>query len=240
MMAAYMRNFTSDVGLVVGVPIAERPVTIAGHIEAFLINGHARLLLTASALGIGFGVGKAMLFRRSDLARAGGIEAMAYTIAEDTAISKGLAAIGLKTVFAHRTLRQVVGWRSLREIYDRQLRWSVIRRSHEPLTFPLEPIATPLPAAIAAIFAAPLLGVSAATAFALTAVGWFGCEILVARIKGWEVSWFSPLAFIGRELLTLATWLRAWTTDDVVWANGRFEVLNAAPVSRDGVEAKKA
>jgi len=228
MMAAYIQNFTPGVGLIVGVPIAEQPETLAGHIEAFLINGHARLLLTASALGLGFGVGKAMLFRRSDLARAGGFEAISYTLAEDTALSKGLAAIGLKTVFAHKTLRQIIGWRSLREIYDRQLRWSVIRRSHEPLTFPFEPVVSPLPAAIAAAFAAPLAGIAAGSAFGLTLFGWFGCEILIAWLKGWEVSVFSPLAFAGREILALAAWLRAWTTDDVVWANGRFDVFNGS------------
>lgn len=227
-MAAYMQNLTPDVGLVVGVPIAERPESLAGHIEAFVINGHARLLLTASALGLGFGVGKAMLFKRSDLAHAGGFEAMAYTLAEDTAISKGLAAIGLKTVFAHKTLRQIIGQRSLREIYDRQLRWSVIRRAHEPATFPLEPITSPLPAAVAAAIAAPLIDLSAGTAFGLTVFGWFGCEILIAWLKGWEVSILSPLAFIGREILALAAWLRAWTTDDVVWANGRFDVFTGA------------
>ncbi len=228
MMAGYMRNFIAGVGLVVGVPIAERPEGLAGHIEAFLINGHARLLLTASALGLGFGVGKAMLFKRSDLARAGGFEAMAYTLAEDTAISKGFAAIGLKTVFADKTLRQIIGRRSLREIYDRQLRWCVIRRAHEPVTFPLEPIIGPLPAAVAAAVAAPLIGLSAGTAFALSALAWFGCEIFIAWLKGWEISLLSPLAFIGREILAFAAWLRAWTTDDVVWANGRFGVFTGA------------
>jgi ceramide glucosyltransferase len=231
-LAGYMRNFTEGVGLVVGVPVAERPQGLAGHIEAFLINGHARLLLTASALNLGFGVGKAMLFKRSDLERAGGFEAMAYTLAEDTAISKGFAAIGLKTVFAHRTLRQIIGPRTLRDIYERQLRWSVIRRAHEPVTFPLEPVISPLPAALAAAVAAPLVGISDGAAFGLSLLAWFGCEVSVAWLKGWEVSLVSPLAFMGREILALAAWTRAWTTDDVVWANGRFDVFNGARATK--------
>ena len=63
-MAAFVQNFSQGVGLVCAVPVAVRPENFAGRIEAFLINGHARLLLTASALGLGFGVGKTMLFRR--------------------------------------------------------------------------------------------------------------------------------------------------------------------------------
>ncbi len=226
-MAVLMQNFTPGVGLVVGVPVAEQPRSLAGHVEAFLINGYARVLLTASVLGLGFGVGKAMIFKRGDLARAGGVDAMAYTLAEDTAISRGLAAIGLKTVFAHRSVRQLIGRRTLREIYDRQVRWSVIRRANE-VTFPFEPFANALPSAGAAALAAPLLGLHAAAAFALALLGWFACEIGVAWLKGWEVSAWSPLAFMGREILALAAWLRAWTTYDVVWANGRFDVFDGA------------
>ncbi len=233
-IADFMRNFTDGVGLVCGVPVAEQALSLAGHVEALIINSHARLLLTASTLGLGFGVGKVMLFRRSDFSKAGGFDAMAHTIAEDTAISKGLAAIGLKTVFAHRTLRQLIGARTFREVYERQVRWSVIRRAHEPMTFPLEPIASPLPAACAAALAAPLFAAPPLAAFALTLAGWFLCESAVARLKGWEISLVAPLAFLCREVLALAAWLRAFTTYHVVWANGRFDVFVGAqePVPR--------
>lgn len=227
-MSVFMRNFAPGVGLVVGVPVAEQALSLAGQVEAFLINGHARLLLTASALGFGFGVGKVMLFKRSDFERAGGFDAMAYTLAEDTAISKGLAGVGLKTVFAHRSIRQIIGRRAFREIYERQVRWSVIRRAHEPLTFPLEPIASPLPAACAAALAAPLFATSAGVAFLAVLLGWFACEVGVARLKGWEISALAPLAFLGREILAITAWLRAFTTQDVVWADGRFDVFLGA------------
>ncbi len=231
-LAAFMQNFAPGVGMVVGVPIAERAETVAGHIEGAIINAHARLLLTASMLGFGYGVGKVMLFRRSDLALAGGIDAVSYTLAEDTAIAKGLDAVGLRTVFAHRTLRQLIGWRTLREVYDRQVRWSVIRHTHEPLTFPLEPITSPLPTAFAAALAAPLLGMPGFAAFALILTGWFLGELGLARLKGWQISAYAPLAFLGREVLALAAWLRAWTTNDVVWQNGRFDVFVGARAPR--------
>ncbi|HEY1736824.1 MAG TPA: glycosyltransferase [Methylovirgula sp.] len=227
-LSVFMQNFTSGVGLVVGVPVAEQPKGLAGQIEAFLLNGHARLLLTASALGLGFGVGKTMLFKRGDLERAGGLESIAYTLAEDTALSRAFEKLGLKTVFAHRPLRQFIGKRSLREIYQRQLRWAVIRRAHEPLTYPLEPLSSPLPAAIAAAFAAPLVGLSAFTAFASTLAIWFAVEILIAWVKDWEVSVASLAGFVGREILALTTWLQAWTTKDVVWADTRLDVFNGA------------
>jgi ceramide glucosyltransferase len=227
-IAAYVQNFTQGVGLVVGVPVAVRARNFAGRIEAFSINGHARLLLTASALGVGFGVGKAMLFRRSDLANAGGIAGISDTLAEDTAISRVLARQGLKTVFSHRTVAQETGARTFREIYERQLRWSIVRRKHERVTFPLEPLASPLPAAVAGALAAPLVSYPAWLGFSSTLLLWFCAETGFALCKGWEVSRWSPLTFLGREILALVAWLRAFTTHDVVWAQVRFDARQGA------------
>jgi ceramide glucosyltransferase len=229
-MAAFVENFTQGVGLVVGVPVAVRAENFAGRIEAFSINGHARLLLAASSLGLGFGVGKAMLYRRSDLASAGGIAAMTDPLADDTALSRALARHGLKTVFSHWTVAQETGARSFTQIYERQLRWSVIRRKNERFTFPLEPLASPLPAAFAGALAAPLVSYPSWPGFLLTLLSWFCAEAGFALCKGWEVSWWSPLAFLGREILALAAWLRAFTTHDVVWAEARID-------ARHGVRA---
>jgi ceramide glucosyltransferase len=221
-ITAFLQNLTPGAGLVVGVPVAVRPESFAAKIEASLLNAHARLLLSASALGFGFGVGKVMVFRRSDLDRAGGFEAMSGNLAEDTAISTELARLGLKTVFAHRTVAQEIGARTLSQVYHRQARWSVIRRANE-LSYPLEPLASPLPAALAAALASPLAGFPAFDAFCLTLAGWFCAETAFAAAKGWEISIWSPLAFLGREVLALAAWLRGWTTHQVVWASHRFD-----------------
>ncbi len=227
-MAAFMRSFSKGVGLVVAVPVAVRPQSFAGRIEAILLNGHARLLLAASVLGLGYGVGKVMLFRRSDLAKAGGLEAVGHMLAEDTAISMALARQGLRTVFSHRTVAQEIGARSLREVYERQARWSVIRRANEKISFPLEPLASPLPAALAGALAGPLIGLPASLCFGASLAGWFCAEILFTALKGWEISAWAPLAFLGREILALAAWLRAWTTHDVVWGEGRFDARRGA------------
>ncbi len=99
-------------------------------------------------------------------------------------------------------------------------------------TFPLEPIVSPLPTALAAALAAPVLGMPAIEAFAVTLTGWFAAETGLSWLKGWHVSRYAPLAFLGRELLTFAAWLRAWTTNDVVWQNGRFNVFVGARAPR--------
>ena len=218
------RSLQPGVGLVCAVPVAVRAETLAGRIEAILINRDARLLLTASAAGKGYGVGKVMLFRRSELARAGGVAALGYTIAEDTALSRALAKVGLATRFAHNTVDQEIGARSLKEVYGRQARWAVIRRAEEPLTFALEPLACPLPAALAGALAAPLVALSPPAGFALTLLGWYAIEVAVTAVKRWELAPWTPAAFLGRDGVLLVAWARAWFTREVTWAGGRRDV----------------
>ncbi len=223
-LRAMLRGLVPGVGLVCAVPVAVRATTLAGRIEAVLINRDARLLLTASASGKGYGVGKVMVFRRSDLARAGGVAALGYTIAEDTALCRALAALGLATRFADTTVDQEIGARTLRDVYARQARWAVIRRAEEPLTFAFEPLACALPAVAAGALAAPLVGIGASSGAAATLIGWYALEVLVAAAKRWELRPWTPAATIGRDLVLLAAWAMAWTTREVTWAGGRQDV----------------
>ncbi len=219
-----LRSMVPGVGLVCAVPVAVRAETLGGRIEAVLINRDARLLLTASASGKGYGVGKVMLFRRSDLARAGGVRALGYTIAEDSALSRALTGLGLRSVFAENTVDQEIGARTIGDVYARQARWAVIRRNEEPATFALEPLACPLPAALAGALAAPLLGAGAATGFAATLLGWYAIELAVTALKRWELSPWTPTAFLGRDGMLLAAWTRAWFTRSVTWQGQRQDV----------------
>ena len=197
----FRAKFDEGVGLVVGVPVAVRAKNFAGRIEAFLINGHARLLLAASALGVGFGVGKAMLFRRSDLAKRGRHRRHKRYTCRGYRDFDGFARQGLKTVFSHRTVAQETGARTLPEIYERQSRWSIVRRKNERVTFPLEPLASPLPAAVAGALAAPLVSYPAWLGFSLTLLLWFGAETGFALCKGWEVSRGPRSLFWGGKFL---------------------------------------
>ncbi|MDR3462673.1 MAG: glycosyltransferase [Beijerinckiaceae bacterium] len=225
-IANLMGSFGPGVGLVCVVPVALRPKTLAGVIEANLINRDARLLLTVSAFGKGFGVGKAMLFRRSDLERAGGVRALSHTIAEDSALQKRMDAIGLKTVFAGVPVDQEIGARLLRDVYERQARWAAIRRKEAPFSFPVEPVACALPAALAGALAAPLIGLSAFDGFGLTIAGFYLVEFAVSVCKRWTLSPWVPVAFLGRDLILMAAWAAAWTTREVIWA-GQRKVVHA-------------
>jgi ceramide glucosyltransferase len=223
-LAQTMRHLNDDVGLVCAVPYAARPENLAAHVEAAILNGpHARILYLASALGHGFGVGKIMLFRRTDFLRAGGFGAIAHTVGEDNAMAKAMRKIGLRTVFSHRTVRQELGVRTFSDVYHRQLRWFVIRREDEVLSFLLEPICQAFPAFVAALFAAPLVGVSPMAGVLATFSLWFSFETLLSLIKGWKVSPAAPAVFLLREALMFTVWVHAWTTNRVVWARATID-----------------
>jgi ceramide glucosyltransferase len=230
---AAVRHLTPDAGLVVAVPVAIDAKNFPARIEQSIMNAaHARVLMVASLLGLEVGVGKFMLFRRPDLDRAGGIPALASTVGEDNAMGKALARLGLKTVFSHRVVRQELGARRLADVYDRQMRWAVIRRDEERVAFLLELFNFALPAAIAAAFAAPLLGFPSVAAAVATIVGWFVAETILIFAKSWGLSPSAPITFACREVMLPCVWLNAWLTNRVVWAQGTYVATSKSDPSR--------
>ncbi len=100
-LSEHMRQLADEVGLVCAIPYCARLDNFAAHVEAWIINGpHARMLFLASCLGQGHGVGKIMLFRRSDFLRAGGFDAISHTVGEDNALAKAMRQIGTTGFFA--------------------------------------------------------------------------------------------------------------------------------------------
>jgi len=238
-LAEHVRQLNEDVGLVCAIPYCAGLENFPAHVEAAIINGpHARMLFLASCLGQGHGVGKIMLFRRSDFLKAGGFDAISHTVGEDNAMAKAMRRIGQRPVFSHRPVRQELGARSFQDVYQRQLRWSVIRRNDEALSFLAEPICQAFPAVAAAWAAAPLVGITPFWASAATLSLSFTLETLLSIAKGWQLSYAAPAVFIVREAVMLAVWVNAWMTDRVVWAkdkvHARVAAQKAPPAHEEG------
>ena len=212
---AMLRSLTPGTGLVCAAPIGRGPARMVAHVEAALLNTYgARLLLAASALGIGVGIGAIMLFRRGDLDRAGGLAAIAPAVADDHAISKAMAGLGLRTAFTASAVDQPLGHRDLQPVWQRHLRWALCRRTAEPLAFWLEPF-TGLAAACLAVwlaFAGPVL-------LALTLLAWLTVETALALAKGWPVGPLLLPAILLREALLPVLWIAALLTRRIVWGD---------------------
>ena len=222
-------SLTEDVGLVCAIPRAIEAKTFAAAVEAQIMNqSHGRLLLLADAFGLGFGVGKIMVFRRSVLERIGGLAAVAHSVGEDSALQVAFAKIGLKTAFMPSVVTQRLGTRGWKDVFDRQMRWTAVRASNTKLAFAAEPLGLCVVAAMAAAIAAPLVGLHPLTGAALCLATWFAIETALALSEGWDVSVTAPAVMVARDSLMLAVWIRAWFTRRVVWAG------NSVPVNRIG------
>ena len=218
-MAEAVACLTGRVGLVVAAPAARDARNFAAAIEASIMNqSHGRILLAAATLGFGFGVGKLMVFRRSDLHKAGGFESIAHSVGEDSALARKLEEVDRTTVFMGPPIYQHLGERRLTDVFHRQLRWTVIRRHNEKAAFLAEPLGLASCAALAAALAGPLWGLHPLAAAAATLALWFALETLLALARGWDVSTTAPLAMTARDTMMLIVWLRAWFTRKVVWA----------------------
>ena len=232
-LASFVRSLVPGVGLVSTISIAAEPQNLAAWTEASLINNyHGRMLMLASSLGLGFGCGKIMLFRRSDLERSGGLEGLAWALGEDAALAAAMTRLRLRTVLADRVSRQVLGSRNPLEVWQRQVRWMLIWRRQVPQIFVADFFASALPTAFAGALAAPILGADPMVFDGLTICLWFGLETLLSFSKGWPVSMWSPIAFVGREMLIFLARIRACASDSVVWGGVARQAAGKPVVSK--------
>jgi ceramide glucosyltransferase len=228
-VADLVRHFRPGVGLVSAISIATDPQSFAAWIETSIINCyHARILMLGDAAGLGFGLGKVMLFRRSDLMRAGGFDELAWALGEDMALARAMGGLGLRTVLAARVSRQKLGRRSFSDLWRRQLRWMVVWRVQLPAVFAGDMLGAALPTALVGAVAASFFGFAPGIVALGTLAGWFCVEFLLCAAKGWPLSPWSPIAFIAREMLTPVLWLRACTTSQVVWAGAVRKAVRKA------------
>lgn len=218
-LADLLCRLQPDTGLVSTISLATAPRSFPAWIEVSIIDCyHARVLMLADAAGLGFGLGKIMLFRRADVMRAGGLERLAWALGEDMALAQSVASLGLRTVLAPRASHQALGARSFSDFWQRQLRWMIVWRVQLPAAFVGDMLGSAIPTAAAGAIAARYFGVDMAATAATTLALWFALEAILCAVKGWPLSLWSLPAFIAREILTPIIWLRAWTTRDVTWA----------------------
>ena len=185
---------------------------------AFLNTYQARWQYAADSLGLGFAQGKTMLVRRRDLARAGGIHALADEIAEDAAATKLVRGARPARSPGRRALRPAAGRAhraaglgppdALGAAAPHEL--SRLLRGRDPHGLPAaarrrghcrrRARCTELPP----------------SASALAAI-WLGCEALLARAAGWHLGPRSPLAWALRDALLPLVWMHAWLSDGYAW-----------------------
>lgn len=217
-------RFTGNTGLVCSPPLGSEPDGIWAEMECGYLNTfQARWQLAADALGNGFAQGKSMLWRRENLDRHGGIEALAREAAEDAASTKVICSNGQRVRLVYRPFVQPLGLRSLRAVWWRQLRWARLRRVTFPIFFSLELIVGGFfPILVAALLA--VYGTLPIWSVPLFAIAWYGAEAAMARILDWHCGLMSPIAWILRDLSLPVLWIAAVCGNSFEWRGNQMNV----------------
>jgi ceramide glucosyltransferase len=223
-------SWRADTGLVASPPIGCRPRGIWAELEcAFLNTYQARWQYLADAFGFGFAQGKTMLWRRADLERAGGIEALAQEVAEDAAATKVVRDAGLKVRLVDRPLAQPLGRRGAAEVWNRQLRWARLRRASFLIYFLPEIFSGGVLPILAIAVLANAFGLPVVLSVGAFAAFWYGGEMILAAAAGWHLSPLTPLYGLARDLLLPVLFFRALGGNDFVWRGNAMEVERMQP-----------
>lgn len=222
-----MARWTPGVGLVCSPPIGIQPDGFGAELEcAFLNTYQGRWQLTADFFGIGFAQGKTMLWYRADLDRAGGIAALASEPAEDAASTKIVHSGGHRVRLVRHPYPQPLGYRSLGDIWKRQLRWARLRRATFPPLYALELISGGfLPLLAAAILVA--MGSPTWPGFVMLFAAWYGAELLLAQQMGWPVSIRMALVLPLRDFALPVLWIAGWTGNTFVWRGNAMDIRDS-------------
>ena len=221
----------AEVGLVTCLYRAESS-TWPGRFEALgVATDFAPSALVAPFVGVSeFGLGSTLAFRRADLDRIGGFEAIAEYLADDYQLGCKLHALGRRNVMAKPVVSTTLGPQTWAAAWRHQVRWSrTVRLSRKggyvglPVTF------ATLWALVAAVCGLPWIAVGLMVVrltMALTA-GW-----LVVRSKDvLKHFYLIPL----RDLYTVAVWAAALFGNTVEWGD---EILTLDRAGR--IVAKRA
>jgi ceramide glucosyltransferase len=218
--AAAIKASSPDIGLVTNLFAGHGERSVGASLECVELAG---FVAAGSALPTAFGdaavVGKSMLFSKSEIAKLGGLDRVADVLAEDYVIGKMFERAGLRVVVAPTVLSNVVGPIDIGAVFQRHLRWSMLRLRLRPAAFLLEPLTMPL--AILPLAYASLGGWAFVWAFAMwtvrDALGWW-------LLRGARAIHLPLLLGPFRDLLSLAVWAATPLKRHVSWRGHRVRV----------------
>src|SRR5215472_14967768 len=224
-------SWRADTGLVASPPIGSHPRGFWAEIEcAFLNTYQARWQYIVDSFGRDFAQGKTMLWRRDDLERAGGIEALGREVAEDAAATKIVRGEGLSVRLVDRPLPQPLGRRSASEVWNRQLRWARLRRASFFMYFLPEILSGGVPPIICAAILAHAFGWPILAVTATFAMIWYGSEMALAAASGWHLSPLHPFYGLIRDLMLPALFVAALRGNDFIWRGNAMQVERLRPI----------
>jgi ceramide glucosyltransferase len=200
-------------GMVSAPPVGLAPQGFWAEVECAFLNAYqARIQYAVDTLGFGFAQGKTLFFRREDLEH-GGLARLASEPAEDAAATKMMHARGRRIRLAG-PFPQLIGPRSLSQIWKRQLRWARLRRTTFPLHYTAEILAGPVPPLLALLLGTILTGMDTMGLIFAFLMLWYLPEWIVSRAARWPRLF--P-AMLLRDLMLPALFVAGCAGSSVEW-----------------------
>lgn len=216
-LASLDDTWLPETGLVSAPAFGDRPGNFWGAVECAFLNGNqARWQLAADALGLGFAQGKTLAWRRDVLEAGGGLLALGRNLAEDVASTKLVREQGLRVRLPARIFAQPIGKRDARAVWDRQLRWSRVRRDGFPALFAFEIANGPL-LPTAALVTLVAMGAAPVWSLLVLLLAWYGAELALARMMGWPGGARDLAAMMTRDALLAPLWLTTFRSRGFTW-----------------------
>jgi ceramide glucosyltransferase len=184
----------------------------------------AGVLVARRFEGVRFTLGATMAVRQESLAEIGGFEGLVDCAADDHELGKRIAERGWRVELARHVVQTHCASSNAREFFLHHLRWGVVTRHSRPCGYAGLLVTQGLPWTVAAMLAAPSLGI--ASAFALSyvaarmavalALGAYGLNDPLVRRRWWLI----PL----RDLFGFFIWASALVWNRISWRQSEFKV----------------
>ena len=177
-------------------------------------------VLVAPLAGIdGIALGSTMVFRRRDLERIGGFEAISGYIADDYQLGARIAALGLRVHLSDVVVETSLSGESWADVWRHQLRWSRTIRVSRTAGYYGYLVTEATAWALLAAIAGEWLAVALALGTRLAA-GWL-VGVRVLRDRAVATRW--PLIPL-RDLFGFAVWVAGLTGTSVEWRGKRMRL----------------
>lgn len=221
-----------ELGLLTNLFVGTSEETLGATLENLHLQGPIAGSLAASNLLLpnAGAVGKSMMFSRATFESLGGFASVGSVLAEDYVMGRMFAEAGYKVRIAATTVDNVCTRTTVKRFLARQLRWNLIRSRVMPLSYPLEPLASPMLPALLAPFAGPLAAELLLFGVTLTLLR-DGLQWLALRGKKGLLAAL-PLGPL-KELALLGVWAVAPFASRVSWRDKRFRVASGTRLYAD-------